>query len=218
MQTVWIASIASLFIAACATPSTTLQNASGQAATCKSAGWGFIGTPLALASHAECVEKMQLQGYRAVGDNSIAPKAISSGENVSLNLATGWEKRDPPTEALKNGYFAVNVSKDIAAWTSAVSRKDVDLMVYATSRRLNQENLLTNPKSSEISTFDLDGKLALRFWTKGNTRNGTPMVYLYTIVEGTAKIAVINTWTAERAFDFNRPEMEDLATRIVGLN
>jgi hypothetical protein len=47
----------------CVSQSTMLQNSQGQQVKC--AGWGFgvIGVPVALATHADCMKKAHAAGY-----------------------------------------------------------------------------------------------------------------------------------------------------------
>jgi len=208
---------AALVVAGCATPSTTLQNASGQTVECSSSGYGYLGAPMALASHAKCVERMQAMGYRAVDARSVQPSPVSTGENISLDLGAEWERRTPPNSELAQGIYAINPVRDIGVYAGAVDKSGVDLMAYAASRRTTQENLLANPVSSEIEKLDVNGRLALRSTTRGVTK-GYPVTYMYTIVEGSEKLAVVNTWTSTNAFSKNSTEMSQLVNRIIGLN
>ncbi len=64
-----------LGLSACATPATTLRNASGQEVKCggdrgSSAAFGMLGYERQKIADQECVDKYKGQGYREVGPKS----------------------------------------------------------------------------------------------------------------------------------------------------
>lgn len=210
-----------LVVSGCATPSTTMQNASGQTTTCASSGWGVIGTPLALASHAECVEKMQASGFRAVDARIAAPKPSEDAANLALDLPAGWERKPLTENMAKTGgsIYAINAADDIVVLVSAASREGIsDLMAYAAGRRATQEGTLLNPASSDIKVSEINGRLALRFEVSGFVRGGLKVTYLHTIVEGDKQIGLVTAWTSAGTFAQKRGKLESLATLLSGLS
>lgn len=210
-----------VMLSACATPSTKLQNASGQVVDCSASGWGLVGTPLALASHSDCVDRMQAAGYRAVNEGSVAPKPSADAAKVDLKLPEGWERKSL-TETMVSGgasVFAVNKASDTAVLLSVARREGVtDLMAYAMSRRANQESKLLNPQSTEITRLDMNGRLAFRFEVAGYSKGGLKVTFLYTIIEGTEQLAVVNAWTKSIDYPQQKEALEGLALKLVGLS
>lgn len=210
-----------LLVTGCATPSTTLQNASGQTVTCASSGWGVLGTPLALASHAECVEKMQASGFRAVDSRVAAPKPSEDAAKVSLSLPEGWERKPLTENMAKSGgsLYALNTKDDAGVLVSAVSSEGInDMMAYAAGRRAVQESLLLTPASSDIKVGEVNGRLALRFEVSGFVKSGIRVTYHYTIIQGDKQIGVVNVWTSAGTFEQKRASFESLANSLSGLS
>lgn len=65
MTKIALAAMVILF-AGCVSESTMLRNDKGQTVQCKNFGFGLIGTPVALAQHADCVKKAKVAGYSDV--------------------------------------------------------------------------------------------------------------------------------------------------------
>ncbi len=210
-----------LLVTGCATPSTTMQNASGQTVNCASSGWGVLGTTIALASHAECVDKMQASGFRAIDARIAAPKPSEDAANVVLNLPDGWERKPLTENMAKSGgsLYALNIREDAGLLVSAISSEGInDMMAYAASRRAAQESLLLNPASSDIKVGDLNGRLALRFEVSGFVKGGMKLTYHYTIIQGNKQIGLVNAWTSAGTFEQKRTSLESLANTLSGLS
>lgn len=209
---------ATLAFAACATPSTVLQNANGQTVTCSASGFGYIGAPAALISHSNCVDEMQAKGYRAVDKENINPKPSADSNKVKFDLPAGWENRPLPAH-LKSGQMAINPIKDLGGFVEAVSREGVnDLMAYAMSRRDNQVSLVSNGSATDIVKTEVNGRFALRFETTGTAKNGMRVTYITTIIEGMKEIAFVNVWSSSAGAERNRAELESIAAKVVGLS
>lgn len=52
-----------LALAACVSQKTQLRNAEGKTVVCDNWGFGFIGAPVAMAQHADCMKKAKAAGY-----------------------------------------------------------------------------------------------------------------------------------------------------------
>jgi hypothetical protein len=50
-------------ITGCVAQKTALFNAKGQMLQCHASGWGWLGAPIAMAEHSECVKKAKAAGY-----------------------------------------------------------------------------------------------------------------------------------------------------------
>jgi hypothetical protein len=207
-------------LAACAAPSTKLQNSSGQVVDCSASGFGVIGTAAALSMHKDCVEKMQTAGYRPVSQGSVAPKPSAEAATIGISLPSGWEQR-PLTEAMVStggSVFATNKNIDAGVLVSVASREGVtDLMAYATSRRANQENKLLNAQSTEVARSEINDNMVFRFEVSGYVKGGMKLTYLYTIVVGKDKIVVVNAWTKSIDYSQHKPQLEALSLNITGL-
>lgn len=55
--------IAALALAGCVSQDTSLANRDGQVVHCKDWGFGVIGAPVAMATHADCMKKAHAAGY-----------------------------------------------------------------------------------------------------------------------------------------------------------
>lgn len=208
----------SLLLGACATPSTTLQNANGQTVTCSSSGWGYVGAPAALISHSNCVDEMQAKGYRAVDKAVATPKASEGAKDVKFDLPGGWEYKQAP-DSLKDGVYALNKVKDLGAYVTAVSGEGLDdLMAYAMARRDNQLSLVRDGMASEIGKFEISGRLALRYEVTGFAKNGMKVTYITTIIRGSKQVGFVNVWSTAPGVERNRAELESMASRVVGLS
>lgn len=53
----------SVVLSGCVSQKTALTNPAGQQVHCDSWGFGVIGVPIALASHADCMKKAHAAGY-----------------------------------------------------------------------------------------------------------------------------------------------------------
>jgi ABC-type Fe3+ transport system substrate-binding protein len=58
-----LAAVLVLSLSACVSEKTTLRNESGQIVRCDNWGFGVIGAPVAIVSHADCVKKAKAAGY-----------------------------------------------------------------------------------------------------------------------------------------------------------
>ena len=212
---------AAVILSACATPSTKLQNASGQVVDCSAAGFGVIGVVAAISMQSDCVNRMQAAGYRVVNEGSIAPKPSAEAAKVDLVLPEGWERK-PLTETMANNggsVYAINKTTDTAVLVSVANRTGVtDMMAYALSKRANLENNLLNPQSTEITRLDINGRQAFRFEVSGYLKGGLKITYLYTIIEGAKQMAVVNAWAKSIDYPQNKKLLEGLVSNLIGLS
>lgn len=56
----------SLLLCGCVSQKATLTNSSGQTLQCNHWGFGFIGAPLSLAQHSDCLKKAREAGYSEI--------------------------------------------------------------------------------------------------------------------------------------------------------
>ena len=131
----------------------------------------------------------------------------------------GWEQRTLTERMASTGVivFATNRTTDTGAVLSAVKRQGItDLMTYASSRRAGQANNLTDVQQSPVSQIQVNGKNGVRFDVTGALKSGQKLTYLVTLIEGTAEIVVLNTWTTVANFELQRDAMGKLAENITG--
>jgi hypothetical protein len=210
-----------LLLTACAAPTTRFQNAAGQIATCSSMGYGWLGAPMALASHADCVDRMRAAGYWEAAEGDVNPKSSEQAHKLWLDLPQEWEKRSPTDKMVEIGvvFYAINKTMDAGALVSAVDRESItNLMDFASARRTVQARNLKNPKQSEITRTEIDGRMAFRFEISGVLRNGVDVTYLNTLIVGEKQIAYINTWTKAVDYPQHKPTLESLASNLKGLD
>ena len=209
-----------LMLGACATPSTTMQNASGQVVTCHATGGGVIGAAVAISMQKDCVEKMEKAGYKPVDKNAVAPKASAEAASVGLRLPPNWEQKPLTAAMVSSGgsVYASNRLKDVAVIVSVANREGVtDLMAFATARRATLEGRLLNPQSTEVTHLEINGRQALRFEVAGNVQGGVKLTYLYTIIEGTRQLVTVNAWAKSTDFAKEKANLEGLASNVTGL-
>ncbi len=75
---------------------------------------------------------------------------------------------------------------------------------------------LQNPKQSDITQIEINGRKAYRFTTSGFT-GGYQLTYLQTVVVGSTVVVFVTTWTTSPNFDHQRSAMEELASDLTGL-
>jgi hypothetical protein len=155
-----------------------------------------------------------------VTDAAIRPTSTPSVSKLSLTLGAGWEKR-PFTDQMSSSdtvLYATNRTTDIGMLLTAVKREGItDLMAFANARMANQVNRLTDPKQSEISQIEINGKKVLRFTVAGALKSGMKITYLLTVIEGESEIAILNGWTSTANFENQRSAIELLAMNVTGL-
>src|ERR1700730_3951093 len=83
-----VAGALALLLAACATPTTVLQNDLGQTATCSTTDFGIRGTATALVAHGNCVETIVATGFHESGTPPVP-------QNASVPPQQGWVARAP---------------------------------------------------------------------------------------------------------------------------
>ncbi len=84
-----------LLLTSCAEMNTTLVNPETKEwRACQNSGWGWLGTPIAIAQHNECVKRMKAQGYveggeAPAGDGSAPIKIILDSDPQGANILAG---------------------------------------------------------------------------------------------------------------------------------
>jgi hypothetical protein len=64
-----------VLLTGCVSEKTALTNSAGQSTRCDAWGFGIIGVPVAMASHADCMKKAQAAGYSETGTVPATPIA-----------------------------------------------------------------------------------------------------------------------------------------------
>jgi hypothetical protein len=65
--------ITSTLIAGCVSRYALLENPdTRQQQYCTNKGWGWIGAPMAISDHNECLEKLEKQGYKKISDQPLS--------------------------------------------------------------------------------------------------------------------------------------------------
>lgn len=52
-----------MLMSGCVSEHTMLRNAQGQTIQCNVDGWGWLGAPVAMAQHSDCMKKAHAAGY-----------------------------------------------------------------------------------------------------------------------------------------------------------
>ncbi|MBL6458830.1 hypothetical protein JMJ55_26210 [Belnapia sp. T6] len=224
-----------LLLTACAAPATDLINDQGRRVRCSAAGFGVIGSAVALAAYQNCLSANQAAGYRIPGSagaarpaaapatGAIRPEATAAGAAAAPSYATGrdgqlrlllpagWQAAPPPPVLAAAQIYAVNRELDAAAAISADNRRDVaDLTAYAEAFRRRLAAGLETTQVTELQEAVVAGRPALRFEVAG-TGNGARLRFLFTVMAGSTQVVRINAWTTESRFAALRPQLEQLA-------
>ena len=56
-----------IFLTGCVSEKAMLTNSKGQVVHCDNMGWGWIGAPVAMAQHSDCMKKAHAAGYYESG-------------------------------------------------------------------------------------------------------------------------------------------------------
>ena len=81
-------------LSGCAVRNTMMVHpATGEMGNCNASGWGWIGAPIALMSHSQCIESMQSVGYVPV--SSIEPsKLVIETDPPGAQILAGATEKD----------------------------------------------------------------------------------------------------------------------------
>jgi hypothetical protein len=211
-------------LAACAAPSTLLQNDQGQVVTCSAAGFGILGTATALVAHGNCVDTYKSAGFHEPGASSTVAQsgpstATSKDGTIQLLLPSGWQQADFPT---KSGQpippailiYARNISLDAALVVTSDDKRDIEIAGYEAVIQNRLVAKMTETQSSPIENLVINQHSAMRFDASG-VIDGVRYHYLATIVETPTKMLKLNAWTLESKFADRR---DGLAILVSGLS
>jgi hypothetical protein len=75
-------------LSGCVAPSSTVINSRGEQKTCASAGFGWLGAPVALGIYADCMSRMEATGYKEIGNVPVESKVQQiAGIDVATKVA-----------------------------------------------------------------------------------------------------------------------------------
>lgn len=216
-----------LMLTGCVSTSTLMVNDSGQSAHCDEQGWGWIGAPMALSMHQDCMQKYQAAGFHEAPAGTTAPagygaqtfkstdptspynKIVPSKDgSFKITLPPGWVQVPPPDES----YFQL-AARDTLSYNylliSDVNTADVsDWQLFSAKMKEKVISTLTDAKASETSTIKVNGYDALRADISGTLKNGLKVHYLATVLKTDKKLVYVLSWTKESNFDSAKSEME----------
>jgi hypothetical protein len=220
-----IAGLLALTLAACAAPTTILQNNQGQIVTCSAAGIGVLGTVTALVAHGNCVDTYKAAGFHEPGAAVVAAQpsgpstAISKDGSIQLLLPAGWTQLEPPATPTQQPspaflIYARNPVLEGYLVVSSDDKRDIgDLSAYGIAVGNRLVSSLTDTQVSQIQTFTLNDHRAMRFDASG-VINGVRLHYLSTIVETPTKMLKLTAWTLESKFADRRDGLAMLASGL----
>ena len=131
-----------LFLIGCATPSPWMVNPiNGQMVRCASTGWGYVGAPMAVGIHDQCVRDYGEVGYVELPDVQLGLHLAFADGNASITSIT------PSTGAVHSGIRVGDRLKTL----NAVSIKNYGDMVAVLKDK--------HPGESAAVVVERDGKL-----------------------------------------------------------
>lgn len=236
MKRVCVIGVALLALTSCAAPSTTLQNDEGKSYSCSSWGVGLIGTTVALASEADCENRMKAAGYhessapvdatqtspakadQARSSQSSLPQTITSKDGrLQFVLPAGWKVSDPPPELTARAnvlIYALNPTLDGGLTLTSIDKRDItDLKQYVEGIKALQIEMISNGVGSDIQETTINGYPAARVDVRGTTK-GINVHYLITAIETRTEVPKLNAVTSESKFADSRPALEALAANV----
>jgi hypothetical protein len=147
------------------------------------------------------------------------PPAMQPSSKLSVRLPAGWGPM-PATALIPADTIQKALNRTIGAGMVLSSARRDDLTEVATSAstlRAFQASRLTDSNISDITEIQINGRRAFRYRVAGEVgKTGVKMTYMITFIEGDKEIAILNVWTASANFETNRPELEQLASDVVG--
>lgn len=213
------AALAAALVAACATPSTKMQNASGHVVTCSAQGYGALGATSAVLMHQDCVERLRANGYTEVDTANVAPPAVKTGSSsLQFPLPSGWAAK-PMTASQAAGGGQVNATNptiDAGVLVSQAAKAGVtDFVSYSAARRAATASRLKGASWSDLQEEVINGKRAWRYWVKGDS-NGLVIQFHGTVIEGSDSVLLVNAWTSAANYPAHQSHLESLAALASG--
>jgi hypothetical protein len=214
---------AMLALAACVSTAKPMRNAQGDIVQCKSAGWGWLGAPIALVQQGDCVSKLRKQGYYALNENpngaSIPSSAVKYKSKINFALPAGWANMPISSQLSTAGvrYYATNNTLDAGIMVSAIKSSAVtDMDTYLGSI---QSSIKAQASDAAFSaTEDLQvGSLSAYRYRYNLTQNGLRLAYVVTVIAGSNEIGVVTAWTTEPNFPAIEPQLLALTDRVGGI-
>lgn len=69
MKKIFLFCLTVFILSGCVSKYAVLENTqTGERKFCKSEGWGWLGAPVALSQHQECINKLKEKGYQVEGE------------------------------------------------------------------------------------------------------------------------------------------------------
>jgi hypothetical protein len=196
-------------------------------------GMTIVGAPVAFEMEkskqrevfADC---MTAKGYTVAPSADSMPRGSASAaatpsmppikSKVGIKFPAGWAEVKIAVISPEIILQGLNRTIDAGALLGTARREGItNTLAYATTKRADQINRLTDPSPSNIVQVDVNGKKAYRYTVSGSIKTGIKVTYLTTVVEGLSEIVTLNTWTGSSNFESRRPALEALSTDLTGL-
>ncbi len=135
---------------------------------CSNKGWGWIGAPLAISEHNDCLDQLQAQGYKTINnrpstnneDNKKAGDAKASASSLATTeYQNGKASVSEKTINSKNGYFKITLPSGWIQKKPPQALQNVDVQVYAENPQKDLVLLITTENASDIQDLSGYGKL-----------------------------------------------------------
>lgn len=216
--------IATASISACVSTRTQMVNDQGQVANCSAQGWGWLGAPIAMAQHSDCVAQYQSAGYREVGRpdprstrqaqglegaplEAAQTVAASMDGTFKLMLPEGWAVAPIPNASFQ--LAARNPVEDSYLLVSSKHTADItDWGRYVESLKKKLASNLSSSSETSLPPLKVNGYEASAYEVAGTLKNGTKVHYFATVIKYEPKLIYILCWTGETGFAARRAEFE----------
>ena len=130
---------------------------------CVNKGWGWIGAPVAISDHNECLDQLQKQGYRKISDEppnkTDLYKSNTSSETKLSPQVLGAEHPSfqnqtvPSIVTSKDGDFRVSLPDGWVQSPLPQPLQKVNAQIYAENLFIDSRLLITTDNKSDIQDF-----------------------------------------------------------------
>jgi len=183
------------------------------------------------SSNGNTAKVLSVSGNSSICRNPVTPIRAELEFTFSFSSKAGLDLPDDYSASTLtdldrfNGWLLKSISKsamNIGIQVSATPKKanvDIGQMANNIERNMQNNAALKDVASSQAETIEINGLQAVRFELAATIKGvfDRKIIYMYTIIEGTDEIVILNTFAPINTFAQRKSEFLKVAQSIAGL-